>query len=368
MPRMNKPGPPQLEPAPQLEPTPALTLVPKAFPDLEWVPPDLYEWLEEEPPSARWVIEGFLPHDAFVLLSGQRKMTNKTYTSRLMMASASTGRHLGPFKPDRRYKTLFVEEEGAHGENWDAWKAVCRTYDIDPRQYQGQLFWSFRQLVQLNSFEWRQRLVRFVRAAGIEVVLFDALFLMVTGDENDSSTMRDVLGTLQEIRACGCTVVLLAHLNDHRGADPGTDVDLQIRGSGLLKDAYDLHLAARRYDPAEKYIQWTVRRRGGAESKYKAFWDIEGPKHGAPDTAKLEVYELDEGLDEAENLLAMLIDGKSYTASECDELWQVARKRGQMIRKGLCDRGYMERIQGGFKVLHLADAEDDEDIGEKSAS
>jgi hypothetical protein len=315
----------------------------------------LPDWLEEEVEHKRWIVPGFVPHDGFVILSGQRKLALKTYTSRLLLASLVSGRVLGPFRPDRKYKALFVEEEGSHVENKDAWMAIFKTYDIAPNEL-GDLFWSFRQLVQLNSLEWRRNLVSFVRAHSIEVVLFDALFLMVAGDENDSSTMRDVLGTLQELRAAGCTVVLLAHLNDHRGADPSVDIDLQVRGSGLLKDSYDLHFAARRYDSSEKYIQWVVRRRGGIEARYRAHWDIRGPKLGAPDHAELKVWEQDETVDDSLNLLEMLAYDRIYSSKEIDELWQVGPKRARVIRKSLKDRSYLRVEGGGFVRVELEDA------------
>lgn len=326
-----------------------------------WSPPTLAQWLEEEPTEPRWVVPGFLPHDAFVVLSGQRKLTNKTYTSRALAASLATGRAIKPFIPDKRYRCLFVEEEGSHGENWDAWQAVLKTYSIQPSELDG-IIWSFRDLVLLNIKEWRERLVRLVRTHQIEVAIFDALFLMVAGDENDSPVMREVLRTLQEIRAQGCTVVLLAHLNDHRGADPSIDIDLQIRGSGLLKDAYDLHLAARRYDPNDKYIAWTVRRRGGIEMKYRALWDIRGPALGAPEYAKLHTWELKDGEEEPEMFYKLLKEGETYTAGQIDEAWNTSERRGRMLRKTLEEKGYLQRAQGGYLVVKLEDA----DVSEKA--
>lgn len=239
-----------------------------------WKVPTLAEWLEEESNDRGWFFPGFVPRDSLVLMSGHKKRACKTWLADLLALLVATGKSSGLLVNQNMAPVLFCEEEGSHEGNRQRLLALCATYKIDPSSI-NNFYFAFRQRIKLDTELWCGRLIEKVRELDVKLVVFDALTYMHKADENKTNEMLNVVNTLHELRSLGATVLYLAHLDKTRGSDKLADIDDQVRGAGVITDAYDAHLALRRYRVKDPFIKLTLRLRdGGEEAHYRLAWEF----------------------------------------------------------------------------------------------
>ena len=242
---------------------------------LEYLP-TVAEFCAEKMPERSWLCPRFTPTDSIILLSGQKKRAQKTWFAMANAVSVSTGRVLGPFEPASAQPVLFVEEEGSRLRTKQRWEAICRAASLETNDLT-RLYFVFRRRVKLDDPRWVSALVKKAKETRPSLVVFDALAYLKRGDENNLTEMLPVLDALYEIRgasAPNASVMVLAHLDKARGASPGLDIDDQVRGSGVFTDAYDLHLALRRY-ASRGPLQLIIRARDEEEKYFQVTWKFE---------------------------------------------------------------------------------------------
>ena len=255
---------------------PKLEAVPDPEDEKPWQSSDLTEWLDEVPEQRRFLIPDLIPAESLVLMSGQQKLTYKTFTKMATVLAITTGKGMSLITPEETGNVLAVEEEGASDETKMRWLALCKAMGIDYKKLKGKIGWCFRQGVKLNEKEWAERLLRETERLKPKLITFDAMFALQSGNENDTQDVRPIIDLFNRLRnVCGSSILYLAHLNESHGWNPRADIDRQVRGSGLLPQAADLHLALRRYNEKDATINWLVRARGQAPSAYLGSWTFE---------------------------------------------------------------------------------------------
>jgi len=273
----------------------------------------------------------------------------KTYSALTQALCMATGVSSSLLEPIAPMPVLFVEEEGGTAETKERVLGICKTLEIetnDPRLK--NLYFAHRKRTKLDEPDWRHSLVSLVKRRGIKVAYFDALVYMHSADENKVSEMAPVLDTLQMIREAGSTAVYMCHLDKSRGEDRKADIDSQVRGAGVLTDAYDIHLAYRRYKMSEGHIDLTVRARSAGEERYSVAWQIENHKEGDRDIidlAKLSMVRLNEGADREQQVMRCydsLEPGRLYSVKDCKEFWSTGLRAtkqtmADLVEKGLCE-------------------------------
>lgn len=322
----------------------------------KWEVPTLAEWLDKTAERKRWIVPGFAPADGIILFSGPRKLAMKTYTAFTMCMSLASGKHIVPFKPEKPGKVLVIEEEGGTAQTKDRWNAIFAAHPVVDRKVVVQnIHFAFRNLVKLNNIEWREKLVAKVKELKPDLVVFDALAYVIDGDENKTVDVLDALATIQEIRACGCAVMLLHHLNNDKGYDPKADIDSQVRGAGPIKDLYDVHVALRRYKDTEP-IKVTVRQRDG-ETRHDVFtWEFESNEEGTTTLARLLVAEPARPVDpkKAElyrRLHEALEPGAVSTIEQLAKHWNMDKAMASLHAAQMHDAKYFTKTPGGnFKA------------------
>lgn len=322
-----------------------------------WPVLSLAEWFEIETSAPPWIIRGFIPGDAITLISGPRKLANKTYSSFVMASAIASGKSLAGFEVSvPPSKVLFVEEEGSLAHTKARWQAVWSGLGLDEEtieQIKRNIVFSFRDGLRLNNAAWKKLLLDKAASEGAKVVFLDAFVYMIEGDENDTANQLEAVQTIQALRANGHAVVVLLHLNNQYGLDPKADIDSQIRGAGPIKDCYDQHLALRRYGGGDKFVKWILRSRDGEPEEYMAHWEFKSDALTKLTTfARLDLRKSFEDDDHVniDLLLGYLDHDKIYTAKQLRDAWGFTPTKSKMVRELLLEEGALREVSGGFKV------------------
>ena len=161
--------------------------------------------------------------------------------------------------------------------------------------------------------------------------------------------MQPALDTVFAGRALGCSMVILCHLDKAKGEDKKMDIDNQIRGSSLLSNAYDQHLALRRYNIRDAVIDLHIRSRGGAQKDFAVTWNLEAieqldsdgdpfdklvravPKIIAVSGSDVNVYR-----DRLER-------GRVYSSGELTDIWGIPLAASKSVRDVLFSNGEIEK-------------------------
>ena len=317
-----------------------------------WSPPNLSTWLTQVDETQYWLLPGFIPQDAHTLMSGQQKRAAKTMTALAMTLSLATKTKYALFEPPKKTKVCYVLEEGAKAETKQRIVSIAKGMKIDPYTALTNVSWVFRERVKLDDDKWRIRLVKHCAETKAELIVLDAMSYLHKGDENDTKEMIQVVDTLQALRQTGASTLYLAHLDKVRGENPKADIDTQVRGSSVTVNAYDNHIANRRYHMRDAHIDVIVRPRGGEERFYSMAWDFPGA--GEDGGAKLSMTEKNAGdIDDkfVTKCERKLKEDKTYSLTALRELWDVSKKVGMAVIEKLEDQGRLEEDGEDWRVV-----------------
>lgn len=171
-----------------------------------------------------WIIQGFIPELAVILLFGRGGMGKTTL---LMQIFGAVAKGLELFGIQTSKKTvIYVDYENS----LPVLAERCRNIDTS-----GILFLdSTSKPPQLDRPEKAQYL-ELLEAHPGAVIIFDTLKSSHSGAENDSQDMSAVMGFLRELRDAGATVIILHHTPKGNSR--------QYKGSGAIFDLCDHVLA-----------------------------------------------------------------------------------------------------------------------------
>lgn len=311
----------------------------------DWAEP-FGDWLLTPAKTKAWLIDGLIPMDSLVLLSGHQKRAAKTYFALAVAIAIATNKANGELKPIETGNVLFVEEEGSHAETQTRALAVIRAMGLDPeesREALNKIRWVFRKSVQLDRYQWQARLKQAAELLQPVLTIFDAVFALHSGDENKVSDMAPIIKTFNHIRnvSGGGSVLYLAHLDKDRGENPKKDIDTQVRGSGVLVNAYDTHLAARRYSEHDHEIAMKVRYRDREPQDWKLRWEFE-KKDGNLDKAHLIIYKkIEQPYSKAPTTFE---HGAEYTRGQ---IGNILGKKGKEVQDAIEDLLNVELFRTG---------------------
>jgi RecA-family ATPase len=314
-----------------------------------WLPPTLDTWLAEVDESQEWHIDRIIPRDALVLISGHQKRAYKTWFSFLAGLVVASGRAQSLFNPLASGPVIIVEEEGARPQTKQRFQMLCNTYGFTDADLKN-VFFSHRQRVKLDDPAWRKKLIDAARHIQPALVIYDALSYAHTGDENSHADMAPVIDTLQALRQTGSSVAILAHLDKARGENPRADIDTQVRGSSIVVNAYDMHLALRRYKMAAAHIDLIARARDAAEARFSVTWDVSEETN----TARFNMLEVLDGEPKdttIDKYKALLETSRGpWSSRGLRELWQCSTKTEKVIRTKLIESGVLVEKGNAFSL------------------
>lgn len=256
---------------------------------------DAVDWLSsiDEQGDLEWILQGMVPKGGVCLLSGQQKRSMKTYFSIQLAISVITGMKLGGavdvIKPG---KVMVFAEEGSRFGYRDRIDAALYAHGFGRGVLQGKMSIAFRQMIKLDKTTCRESILRAADEFQPDIIIFDSLYRMVEGDENSQEDVNKVLDTLMRLGREDFASIVICHLDKTRGASEKQDIDDQVRGSGVITNGYDAHIALRRYKSSQKFIDLHVRPREAPEWHKQVVWKVERDKADKPVKAVMSIKEV----------------------------------------------------------------------------
>lgn len=174
--------------------------------------------------TINWIIQGYIPELAVILLFGRGGMGKTTLLMQLFGAVAK-GVDLFGIHTSKR-PVIYVDYENS----LPVLAERCRNIDTSGIHFLD----STSKPPRLDKPEKRQYLDLLQTYPGA-VIIFDTLKSSHSGDENDSQTMSGVMSFLRDLRDAGATVIILHHTPKGN--------DRQYKGSGAIFDLCDHVLA-----------------------------------------------------------------------------------------------------------------------------
>ncbi len=268
---------------------------------IEW-----FDFISKKIQPKRYIIDELIPAKSFVIISGMQKETYKSTFATLLSMVAATGQSYDNLKTRRQHKVRYVALEGAEEDIIRAWRRLGKIPALSGSERLQQA----RRSLAINNFEDiyslsldldseldRDRLLWMVQEDKPDMVVLDNWTYLKAANENDATALSPAVKCLTQIRTLGTTVVLICHTNkssDVKSRSIGgvyLDIDNELRGSNLLANAYDVHLAFRKRGKEESgKLSLYLRSRTKGRELYDVVWDVVGneedPDNGTPDSIK----------------------------------------------------------------------------------
>lgn len=238
------------------------------------------EWLASVTATKRWHVPELIGEDAIVLVDGPRKRARKSLLVNHLLMCISSGRPLiverAPVLPVVQAPCVYFEEEGQQASTKLRWLMQIKGAGLEPQDLK-QLYFGHRTGIKLDNPDWPEKVIRFCDNVGAKVVAFDPFNYLFSGDESRSADVKLPLENLRAIRNTGRTVIIIHHVGktSPKPNEQHVDMDDRSRGSSMIVDAYDNHLAlsAVQYDPT---VRMDVRHRDGGEAAWQLDWNFTG--------------------------------------------------------------------------------------------
>lgn len=259
---------------------PDFLLQPQPVPAAEtWLKPlSAEDWFALPEPKTRWLVRGLVPAEGLVMLSGPRKRGFKTWLAMFITVLALTGKQFEGYEwwaADEAVNVMVLEQESTQQDNRRRFQNIMEGLKL-PRQasaLKGRLHWLFRSMFKLDNAGQVLQLIEYIKKNNIKLLVLDSLTFMHRGiDTNMERDMGIVAHALQDVRSLtGCAIMWLAHIKK-QGEGIDYDVDNDVRGSSVLADVYDAHIAIRRRKKGR--LTGIVKGREFPDKEIELYWNL----------------------------------------------------------------------------------------------
>jgi RecA-family ATPase len=312
-------------------------------------PPTLQTWMDEvdkeEDPA--WIIPGWLPMDAAVLIDGPAKRAKKSLLMFSQFIAASTGQAIGPLIPEDLFLSLIIETEGPRKPTRRSFKQLCNGFGIKEEIMAKNVYFLHRQPTFLDDPLSVREVAEFVKEHNIKLVAIDTLAKNMKGDENNVKDISAAMRGIDKIRAGGACVVYLHHTG--KNGNTSKDIDDETRGSSALSGYYDVHIALREIMPGNDTLAVTIRSKFFEEKYYTIDWKFDNTEVNSA-IFNIEQLPSSDGflsvmMDSCFNLMSDDEDG--YSIIDLNDLWGVPRNQTRRILDLLLEKGLVVKAQKG---------------------
>ncbi len=287
-------------------------------------------------PALHPAVEGLLLEREVGLLSGPAGV-GKSWCLLSLGLALSTGRPVfGAWRVTRPYRVAFVDLEDG-GEHLDRrLHRLAAGLGLGPADLGGLLV--LRERVRLDSPTHLDRLLRLVRAEGVEWLLVDSFRRATGGDENASGDTSSLfVSALVPLKDAGCGAILLDHVRKLAG-DAALDApEERLRGSGDKRALADCHVGVERRD---ERVAWIPTKTRHARLPAPCLLMLDGLDEGDPDDGPVGVRVvggLDRASDAVQDAVLAALDEHGRPGDRGPEL-----RRGEIV--GACSSsGYSRR-------------------------
>ena len=204
------------------------------LPDME----PLKTYADDPPPLAEELIRGMLRRGHKMLISGSSKAGKSFLLMELCVAIAEGRSWLG--FPCRKGRVLYVNLEIDKASCVDRLLRIYSALDCPRDHLEDILLWNLRgKAVPLDQLA--PRLIRRVRNLGLDAIVLDPIYKVITGDENSATDMAAFCNQFDRISTeTGCAVIYCHHHS--KGAQGAKRAMDRASGSGVFARDPDAQL------------------------------------------------------------------------------------------------------------------------------
>lgn len=322
--------------------------------------PSWREWVKLPPPRYKWLIEGWIPHQAITILSGHQKRATKSLLAYQLATIIAEGIRSDYFTCYQQGKVLYIQGEMPHGITHERVWATSRGLGLkEPSEH---VHFNYLQGTKLDDLHSLHKLKRMLKLLKPELVVLDTFFYLHDSDENSPTELKPIVDVVQEWqREYGCAILLITHLNKARGEDPEAPLSAQIRGSNVLPGVMDFHIAVRKYKDDDSPPLVFFETRGIHQEPGKLLWAfdnrirdvgdglVERYGHSFVLRFMTEKMEQEEREAEARGYIEMLEHGCSYGIADLEEEWGLDRNDARGIAQRAKKLSLLTVVKGEYK-------------------
>lgn len=186
--------------------------------------------LENLPPLAPVLIEGILRQGHKMLISGSSKAGKSFLLMQLAIALAKGREWLG-FKC-KKSNVLYVNLEIDSASCMNRFAEIYKRLDIEPEDDEFLYVWNLRgKAMPLDKL--LPTLIRRVNSCGVDVVIIDPIYKVITGDENKATDMAKFTNLFDKL--CLKTGVAVIYSHHHSKGEQGFKRAMdRASGSGVF--------------------------------------------------------------------------------------------------------------------------------------
>ena len=182
-----------------------------------------------EPPVRPEIIEGMLREGHKLLIAGPSKAGKSFLLQQLALSASAGGEWLG-HRIDRPRKVLYVNLELDPQSSRRRFWTIAQKLHI--REKKSITIWDLRgRAVSLR--ELAPRLIRRVSDAGVELIIIDPIYKVLTGDENSASEMAEFCNLFDLISTELNAAIVYCH-HHSKGAQGHKSAQDRSSGSGVF--------------------------------------------------------------------------------------------------------------------------------------
>ncbi len=315
-----------------------------------WSPPNLPTWMASKIEAPKWLLDGMLPADSIVLVSGQPKLSKKTWLVLAQALLVASGKEVGPFKPvnPEGEAVLVLEAEGAASFTRERWLKLGVGLGIDVAAQQ-KLFFAHRHQIMLDDPSWAKNVRDFVVANNVKMVVIDPLAQHMRGEENSVKDVSAFLRNLISVREKGASIVLIHHTGKP-SKDFVKDPDHELRGSTAIPGSYETHYAIRGRKQDAPHTDLLIRSKDAEDRRFDIRWFIDASK------ATFTITPVDANYGKAvmrDDLLDAMMPGESYSRARMREILSVSHEELEKILAEMCSDGTLQKTAKGYCLANV---------------
>jgi hypothetical protein len=180
----------------------------ESTPYIEFAP----SFLAVEDPPVKYLVRELLPEAVIVLLHGEPR-TRKSWGAEDLAVACATGTSafgLERFAIPEPVAVLFSSQEDAAREVRTKAKALLKGRGIE--HFPETLAFAVHRGINLENFEWQERLIADIKSNGFRVVFFDPIRRYAADCDKGPAEVRAITGYLRRITVeTGATIICVHH-------------------------------------------------------------------------------------------------------------------------------------------------------------
>lgn len=201
----------------------------------------------------RWLVKRLFVANQPAIAGGPKKALKTGTMLDLAISLASATPFLGEFAVYQKTRVAVLSGESGGFTLQETARRICRSKGIDLADLGDRLLWQF-DLPQLANLSHMVTLTEGLRTAGVEVLIFDPLYLaLLAGQGPNGARPEDLFSMgpllLNVTRACldvGCTPILIHHTRKHTGKETDALELDDLAYAGVAEFARQWFLISRR--------------------------------------------------------------------------------------------------------------------------